>query len=221
MSGASERPAGCAVDSTTGEAETHPQRDLGGRDLAALLRRHYGYEIVPQTGSHLRLATTGRRPQPPRMPPSSPWSKGRRSAWNPRAPHVRGAQATSTFVEPIAAGGGTGSPCSRNDWTCRGIASAMSCSPRHGNGQPPRSREGQGHTRPKRRLPARSRRRTQSPLCLPDLPACRQIDPSVPTALRHLAYLPPSPFPAGQGGGTGGESRPACRGASRRAPEYG
>ncbi|MGC8514312.1 MAG: type II toxin-antitoxin system HicA family toxin [Acidimicrobiales bacterium] len=32
-------------------------RDLSGRQLAALLRRHYGYEIVRQTGSHLRLRT--------------------------------------------------------------------------------------------------------------------------------------------------------------------
>ena len=32
-------------------------RDLSGRDLAALLRRHYGYDIVRQTGSHLRLTT--------------------------------------------------------------------------------------------------------------------------------------------------------------------
>jgi hypothetical protein len=33
--------------------------------------------------------------------------------------------ATWTFIEPIAVGGGIGSPCSRNDWMCRGIASAM------------------------------------------------------------------------------------------------
>ncbi|MGH9063800.1 MAG: type II toxin-antitoxin system HicA family toxin [Acidimicrobiales bacterium] len=31
-------------------------RDLGGRELAGLLGRHYGYEVVRQTGSHLRLA---------------------------------------------------------------------------------------------------------------------------------------------------------------------
>jgi predicted RNA binding protein YcfA (HicA-like mRNA interferase family) len=31
-------------------------RDLGGEDLAALLRQH-GYEITRQTGSHLRLTT--------------------------------------------------------------------------------------------------------------------------------------------------------------------
>jgi predicted RNA binding protein YcfA (HicA-like mRNA interferase family) len=34
-------------------------RDLSGRDLAALLHRHYGYEIARQTGSHLRLTTVG------------------------------------------------------------------------------------------------------------------------------------------------------------------
>jgi predicted RNA binding protein YcfA (HicA-like mRNA interferase family) len=33
-------------------------RDLSGRELATLLRRHYGYEIVRQTGSHVRLTTT-------------------------------------------------------------------------------------------------------------------------------------------------------------------
>ena len=32
-------------------------RDLSGRELAALLRRHYGYEVVRQSGSHLRLST--------------------------------------------------------------------------------------------------------------------------------------------------------------------
>ncbi len=31
-------------------------RDLGGEELAALLRRH-GYEVTRQTGSHLRLTT--------------------------------------------------------------------------------------------------------------------------------------------------------------------
>jgi len=31
-------------------------RDLGGKDLVALLRR-YGYEVSRQTGSHIRLTT--------------------------------------------------------------------------------------------------------------------------------------------------------------------
>jgi predicted RNA binding protein YcfA (HicA-like mRNA interferase family) len=31
-------------------------RDLGGEDLAILLKR-YGYEVTRQTGSHLRLTT--------------------------------------------------------------------------------------------------------------------------------------------------------------------
>ena len=31
-------------------------RDLGGDDLAVLLR-HYGYEVTRQTGSHMRLTT--------------------------------------------------------------------------------------------------------------------------------------------------------------------
>jgi predicted RNA binding protein YcfA (HicA-like mRNA interferase family) len=32
-------------------------RDLSGADLAVLLRR-YGYEVIRQTGSHLRLTST-------------------------------------------------------------------------------------------------------------------------------------------------------------------
>jgi predicted RNA binding protein YcfA (HicA-like mRNA interferase family) len=33
-------------------------RDLNGRELAVLLDRHYGYKVVRQSGSHLRLVTT-------------------------------------------------------------------------------------------------------------------------------------------------------------------
>lgn len=33
-------------------------RDLSGDGLARLLRRHYGYELTRQRGSHLRLTTT-------------------------------------------------------------------------------------------------------------------------------------------------------------------
>ena len=33
-------------------------RDLTGRDLAVLLRRHFGYELVRQSGSHMQLKTT-------------------------------------------------------------------------------------------------------------------------------------------------------------------
>ena len=58
--------------------------------------------------------------------------------------------------------------------------------PRRGSSQPPRIREDRVRTRPRRRLPARSRRRTQSPCCLPNLPACRQIDPSVPIGTSSL-----------------------------------
>lgn len=32
-------------------------RDLTGRDLGRLLRRHFDYEVVRQTGSHVRLQT--------------------------------------------------------------------------------------------------------------------------------------------------------------------
>ena len=31
-------------------------RDLSGEDLAGLLRRHYGYRLVRQRGSHMTLA---------------------------------------------------------------------------------------------------------------------------------------------------------------------
>jgi hypothetical protein len=33
-------------------------RDITGRELTALLRRHFDYEVVRQTCNHLRLATT-------------------------------------------------------------------------------------------------------------------------------------------------------------------
>lgn len=33
-------------------------RSLSGTELAGLLRRNYGYTIVRQTGSHLRLTST-------------------------------------------------------------------------------------------------------------------------------------------------------------------
>ncbi len=33
-------------------------RDIIGRELADLLRHHFDYEVVRQTGSHLRLATS-------------------------------------------------------------------------------------------------------------------------------------------------------------------
>lgn len=33
-------------------------RDMSGEDLAALLRRHYGYQLVRQRGSHVTLTRT-------------------------------------------------------------------------------------------------------------------------------------------------------------------
>ena len=33
-------------------------RDVSGDEMARLLRRHYGYQIIRQRGSHMRLATT-------------------------------------------------------------------------------------------------------------------------------------------------------------------
>jgi predicted RNA binding protein YcfA (HicA-like mRNA interferase family) len=33
-------------------------RDLGGRDLAVLLNRHFGYAIGRQSGSHMRMTTS-------------------------------------------------------------------------------------------------------------------------------------------------------------------
>lgn len=35
-------------------------RNLTGAELAALLRRHYGYEVTRQKGSHIRLTSTHR-----------------------------------------------------------------------------------------------------------------------------------------------------------------
>ena len=32
-------------------------RDLSGDDLVGLLRRHYGYRVIRQRGSHMRLAS--------------------------------------------------------------------------------------------------------------------------------------------------------------------
>ena len=43
-------------------------RDLSGEDLAALLRRRYGYRFVRQSGSHMTLAgAVGPVSQTPRM----------------------------------------------------------------------------------------------------------------------------------------------------------
>ena len=33
-------------------------RDLSGDEMVRLLRRHYGYQLIRQRGSHMRLATT-------------------------------------------------------------------------------------------------------------------------------------------------------------------
>ena len=33
-------------------------RNLSGMELATLLRRHYGYNLISQRGSHMRLAST-------------------------------------------------------------------------------------------------------------------------------------------------------------------
>ena len=33
-------------------------RDMSGEDLAALLRRHFGYRLVRQRGSHMTLTAT-------------------------------------------------------------------------------------------------------------------------------------------------------------------
>lgn len=38
-------------------------RDISGDELVRLLRRHYGYRVVRQRGSHIRLATDIRGPE--------------------------------------------------------------------------------------------------------------------------------------------------------------
>ncbi len=35
-------------------------RDISGDEMASLLRRHYGYQVVRQSGSHMRLTSTVR-----------------------------------------------------------------------------------------------------------------------------------------------------------------
>ena len=43
-------------------------RDLSGDELVGLLRRHYGYRIIRQRGSHARLASNFRGAEHPILP---------------------------------------------------------------------------------------------------------------------------------------------------------
>ena len=51
-------------------------RDVSGRELAVLLRRHYGYTIARQTGSHMRLVTTNGGVHRVTIPASGPLRVG-------------------------------------------------------------------------------------------------------------------------------------------------
>jgi predicted RNA binding protein YcfA (HicA-like mRNA interferase family) len=51
-------------------------RDISGRELAVLLRRHDGYTIARQTGSHMRLVTTDRGVHRVTMPAGGPLRVG-------------------------------------------------------------------------------------------------------------------------------------------------
>ena len=103
---------------------------------------------------------------------------------NPPRAHVRGAHATRTFVEPIAVGWGTGSPCSRNDWMYRGIASAMSCST-SSREWPAATQPGRSGTYAPQASPSCSITTTYSVTTLPSRPAGLPPDRSQRT-LRHL-----------------------------------
>jgi predicted RNA binding protein YcfA (HicA-like mRNA interferase family) len=54
-------------------------RNLGGEELAALLRR-YGYEVTRQTGSHMRLTTLQRGEHHITIPRHKPLRAGTLSA---------------------------------------------------------------------------------------------------------------------------------------------
>jgi len=125
------------------------------------------------------------------------WSRGRRSALplgmrrsavmatsGEGTPRVRGAHATRTFVEPIAVGWGTSSPCSRNDWMCRGIASAMSFST-SSRERPAATQPGRSGTYAPQASPSCSITTTYSVTILPSRPAELPPDRSKRT-LRHF-----------------------------------
>ena len=146
---------------------------------------------------HAKVRRTGRRTWPPTMRTSCPWSKGRRSVWHLGTPRsavmatpdeatlrVDGAHATWTFVEPVAVGWGTGSPCSRKDWICRGIASAMSPST-SSREQPAATQPGRSGTYAPHASPSCSITTTYSVTTLPSRPAGLPPDRSKRT-LRHF-----------------------------------
>jgi len=92
--------------------------------------------------------------------------------------------ATRTFVEPIAVGGGIGSPCSRNDWMCRGIASVMSSST-SSRERPAATQPGRSGTYAPQASPSCSMTTTYSVTILPSRPASLPPDRTKRT-LRHL-----------------------------------
>ena len=51
-------------------------RDVTGQELATLLRRHFDYQVVRQTGSHRRLATSVGREHRITVPAGGPLRVG-------------------------------------------------------------------------------------------------------------------------------------------------
>lgn len=127
---------------------------------------------------------TSRLASPERITDSGLISQRRRSPHDPPRGFILGTQATRTLVEPIAVGGGTDSPCSRNDWMCRGIASAMSSST-SSREWPAATQPGRSGTYAPQVSPSCSMTTTYSVTILPSRPAGLPPDRAQRT-LRHL-----------------------------------
>ena len=184
---------------------------------------------------HTFARRTGRRTLPPTMRTSSLWSKGQRSPWRlatprsdaratssdgpprtrhhschldpRRAHHRRRGNWLAVFAQRL--------DVQRDRFSDEGFDLVAGTASRHAAGKV-------GHVRPPRVAFLLDHDDVLShysafPTCRP---AARSI-PAYPSAPRHLACPLPSPFQVGRDGGTGDESRPACRGASRHAPECG
>jgi hypothetical protein len=105
-------------------------------------------------------------------------------------------QATHTVVEPAVVGAGTGSPWSRSELTCRGMASAISFST-SSRVLPTATQPGRSGTYAPQASPSCSITTTYSVTLVPSRPACLPPDRRRGTP-RHLVTEPP-----GDGHGTG------------------
>jgi hypothetical protein len=189
------KPVGEPTSATRSTSRSRSSASSGVRAVAHEPRRGRPRRATDR-GSSSR-PQHGRRPWPPRMGTSSRWSRGRRSAWPLGTPRSvarvtssdgsrrpRHGHATRTFVEPIAVGWGTGSPCSRKDWMCRGIASAMSSST-SSRERPAATQPGRSGTYAPQASPSWSITTTYSVTILPSRPACLPPDRPKRT-LRHF-----------------------------------